>query len=457
MKNLSHEKYTSPLAIVLFGGTGDLARAKLLPAFVDLYIAHGLPDTFTLIGLSRKEMSDQEYREFVRLTVPVTDTRSEKDIHMFCEHVHYLSGNFDERPTYDRIKEKVQAFDIKIGACSSKLLYLAVPPDFYSHIFSLLKESGVADLVDEHSWVRLLIEKPFGRDLESATVLDKQLRSLFADDQIYCVDHYLEKEAIESIVPIRFDTPVFSDIWNAEHIESITIRLLEKGDVSVRGAFYDKNGALRDVGQNHMLQMLALLTMDKPKKTDAQTMHKLRSEAVGYFSQQLPQTIIRGQYNGFIGTLGVAEHSQTETYFKIGITPPSDAWHNVAITLESGKALRENLTDATIVFRQGQSKHTNTLHMVFSPLPSAIYTTWIKKSDSDEYESKDIEIPMLDAQLPEGYERVIFDCIIGDQSRFVSGPEILVAWELITPVLEAFKNTPLVPYEKGSAGPLAQY
>ncbi len=458
MKNLSSKKYTTPLSIVLFGGTGDLARAKLLPALVDLYVADGLPDTFVVIGLSRKSMTDQEYREFVRSTVAETDNRSEKDIHNFCAHVRYLSGNFDESSTYDIIKESLIGFDTKIGSCSSKMFYLAIPPDFYSRVFGLLKKSGIMDLHDGgNAWSRLLIEKPFGRDLESAKALDSELRNLFADDQIYCIDHYLEKEAIENILPIRFETASFTDIWDARHIESMYIRILEKGDASVRGAFYDKVGALRDVGQNHILEILALLIMNRPHTVDAQMIHTLRAEALEYFSHQMPHIIIAGQYDGFIGTVGVDSHSRTETYFKIETKPDSGVWRDVTFTIESGKALTESIADVVIVFREGHNKHKNILRLGFSPTPYAIYTEWNKKTLSEtQYEPHDIELTLPNKGTPEGYERVLFDCSIGDQTRFVSSREIKAAWEFITPVLESFKAAPLLSYKKGDTGPLPQ-
>ncbi len=456
MKNLSSKKYTEPLAIVLFGGTGDLARAKLLPALVDLYIAHGLPDTFMVVGLSRKDMTDEAYREFVQSTVAITATRAEKDIHNFCKHVHYLSGNFDERLTYDRIVETLQAFDVKIGRSASRMLYLAVPPDFYSHIFNFLKESGIMSPSTDSSWSRLLIEKPFGRDLQSATLLDAQVRSLFANEQIYCVDHYLEKEAIENILSIRFENSLFADIWDRRHIESMHVRVLEKTDVSVRGAFYDKTGALRDVGQNHILETLSLLIMDRPHKRDAKTIHVLRSEAMNYFSDSVPRTIIRGQYKGYIGTPGVGLHSQTETYFKIETKPDADVWGGVSFIIESGKALHENVADAVVIFQEGNDGHKNTLRIGFSPKPYIIYTTWNKKNGSeDEYEKHETDLSMVNpTDMPDGYERVLFDCMTGDQTRFVSSQEIIAAWKFITPILESFGKAPLQIYEPGQSGPV---
>ena len=218
------------------------------------------------------------------------------------------------------------------------------------------------------------------------------------------------------------------------------IRILETGDASRRGAFYDKIGALRDVGQNHLLETVALLTMERPHTANAETIHRLRTEALEYFSNALPHSIIRGQYRGFVGTAGVGEHSETETYFKLETKLKADMWGDVLFTIESGKALHENVADAVIVFREGQDRHKNVLRIGFSPKPYVSYDT-------------PITLPKQDT-LPDGYERVLFDCMIGDQTRFVSRTEILAAWQFVTPILEAFNTTPLVIYEPGSSGPV---
>jgi glucose-6-phosphate 1-dehydrogenase len=417
-----------------------------LPALIDLYIARGLPDTFTIIASSRRPFSDTDYRAFVRDVLKVTDARTQKDIDDFCEHIQYVAGNIDEQATYHMVADALKAFDVKIGRSASRMLYLAVSPDFYSQIFDLLHESKAMTVSDtDGAWSRLLIEKPFGRDLESAKALDQKLRSLFSESQIYCIDHYLEKESIERILSVRFDNPVFRDTWNKEHIESMHIRMLESADVSARGGFYDNVGTVRDVVQNHLLQIVALLAMDHSHHMDAEKIHELRAEALSSFSYTASDTITRGQYKGFTETPGVDPHSQTETYFKIETKPGHGAWKDVSFILESGKALEKSIADAVIVFRADHNGSKNMLRFGFSPKPYVTHT--VQEHDTDLLDSDR-------AGMPDGYERVLFDCMSGDQTRFVSRGEILASWEFITPILEALPALPLHIYEAGSSGPV---
>ena len=467
-ENINSKKYNQPTTIVIFGGTGDLAKTKLLPALLDLYIQKALPDSFTIIALSRKEMTDKEYQDFVCNNIEKKDHRNQKSIDDFCEHLHYVSGNFDESIAYEKIKEALQKYDDSIKQCTSKLFYLAVPPNFYSQIFLRLKESNAMALCDRiGSWSRLLVEKPFGRDLETAQKLEKQLSEFFSEDQIYRIDHYLEKDAIENIISLRFANSVFTDSWNKNYIESIELRLLESKDVSNRGSFFDDIGNLRDVGQNHILQMLALLTMHNVDVNSAKSVHEGRSQALQYFSHQEPKKIIRGQYNGFTETKGVDPNSQTETYFKIETELSTDKWKGVNFIIESGKALNRSITEAIITFREINEcscgfeayphKHKNILKITFSPEQLMTLTIWVKKPGFDfTLEPRILELTNKenkDTRSPEAYERVLFDCIIGDQTRFVSGNEITAAWEFITPILEKFKTLPLYKYELGSTGP----
>ena len=465
---MSNIKHNQPTSIVIFGGTGDLARTKLLPALLDLYKQKALPDSFTIITLSRRDMTDEDYRNFVKENIN-KKVEDEKIINDFCEHLHYVSGNFDESTSYEKIKQALEKFDESIAQCTSKLFYLAVPPNFYSQIFHKLKESNAMALCDRiGSWSRLLVEKPFGRDLSTAIELEKQLSELFTEDQIYRIDHYLEKDAIENIISLRFANSIFTDSWNKDYIESIEVKLLETKDASLRGSFYDDIGTLRDVGQNHILQMLALLTMHNVDVNNSDSVHQGRTQALKYFSNQKPEKITRGQYEGYTETKGVNTNSDTETYFKIETKLDIDIWKDVIFSIESGKALDRNVTEAIITFREFNicscgyedkpHKHKNILNITFAPTQSMTLTLWVKKPGFKFIlEPRILELTKPDntgdTRSPEAYERVLFDCIIGDQTRFVSSSEVKAAWEFITPILEDFKNIPLQKYTPGSSGP----
>lgn len=461
-----------PTSIVIFGGTGDLAATKLLPALFDLYCQKVLPTQFVIIGLSRKEYTDTEYQMYVRdVFVKKGLAVSDDILKQFCTHVRYVPGAFDDMQSYERIKTALSTYDAEIAQCTNKLFYLAVPPDYYQTIFSHLSDSQVLALCDEkNSWARLLVEKPFGRDLDTATALEEQLCRLFKDEQIYRIDHYLAKDAIENIISLRFANSFLADSWNKNSIESVTVRLVETKDVANRGSFYDGIGTLRDVGQNHMLQIIALLTMGAVDVKNPQSVRTARAQALSQLLCQMPDHIVRGQYEGFTSTTGVAPDSQTETYFKVSFVSASEAWKGVRFTLEAGKALADSKNEAIITFRSLDDcecsatpelhGHHNVLTIQFSPLQTISLRLWTKKPGfTFELKQQDLELMHdtgTDTYSPEAYARVLFDCLAGDQTRFVSSAEVEASWKFITPIIASFAEQPLIKYPIGSNGPIDQ-
>lgn len=462
-------KHTQPTAIVILGGTGDLAQTKLFPALLDLYINGQLPERFCIVGLSRKDLSDDEYQAFVRESITHKNhDHDESAIRDFCTHIHYVSGNFAEAAAYEQIKGSLQTYDDSIGQCTNKLFYLAVPPQYYEVIFEHLSASHALALCDEKdSWSRILVEKPFGRDLTTAQTLENKLCSLFNDEQIYRIDHYLAKDAIENIIALRFVNSVLADSWGGHAIESIHIKLLETKDVSNRGSFYDALGTLRDVGQNHLLQIFALLTMPPADIHDPQAIRSARASALKSLEHSTVHNITRGQYDGYAGTTGVADKSDTETYFKFSFNLLNDVWKDTTFILEAGKALDRHVNKAVITFKPRNvchciaenepHEHRNVLTIQFAPKQHIDLSMWTKQPGfSFALREQDLTLVANDASesySPEAYERVLFDCITGDQTRFVSGDEVELAWQFITPILEHFKSAPLHTYEPGSAGP----
>jgi glucose-6-phosphate 1-dehydrogenase len=346
-----------------------------------------------------------------------------------------------------------------------------VPPQHYEMIFDHLHNSEVLALCDgESSWARLLVEKPFGRDLTTARVLEQKLCSLFGDEQIYRIDHYLAKDAIENIVALRFVNTVLADSWDGKAIESIAIKLLETKDVSNRGSFYDTIGTLRDVGQNHMLQIFALLTMPPADIQDAQAIRAARTNALQALMSQVSTNVVRGHYDGYTEADGVADKSDTETYFKLSFTLDAAPWQDTTFTLEAGKALQEHINEAVITFRPRTPchcaaqtephEHRNVLRIQFAPEQRIDISMWTK-APGFAFALREQQLTLVsnageDVASPEAYERVLFDCITGDQTRFVSGDEVELAWQFITPILEQFKTLPLYPYAPGSPGPVVE-
>lgn len=467
-KNKS-KSYNKPTSIVIFGGTGDLARTKLLPALLNLYATGRLPDRFHIIGLSRKDFTVEEYRAYVENVIAEKSHRhTALVVRDFCSHFSHVSGNFAETDTYEKIREALNKYDDSIKQCTNKLFYLAVPPGLYEVIFDHLHASNIMSLCDGvDSWSRLLVEKPFGKDLKNAQALENKLCTLFKDEQIYRIDHYLAKDAIENIIAIRFANAVLADSWNGQAIESIHIKLLETKDVSSRGHFYDSIGTLRDVGQNHMLQIFSLLTMPPTDIYDAQAIRHARAVALRALADCLPEFILRAQYQGYGTTTGVAEDSDTETYFKLSFTLDDDAWRGTLFTFEAGKALDQYNNEAIVTFRprnlcncksrHGSHEHRNVLRMQFAPEQLMSISMWTKAPGFNfslrEQALTLVGIEGEESASPEAYEKVLFDCIMGDQTCFVSGEEVRLAWQFITPILDKFNELPLYKYLPGSSGP----
>jgi len=467
-----HELAMRPTGIVIFGGTGDLAKTKLFPALLNLFVAGQLPSRFVVIGLSRKELTNSEYQTFVEESIAQKGQQYEKSmVREFCSHFRYVAGSFGDETSYERIKEALHQYDETIGQCTNKLFYLAVPPEYYEVIFEHLHTSNALALCDEaDSWARLLVEKPFGRDLTTAQALEEKLCALFADNQIYRIDHYLAKDAIENIIALRFVNTILADSWNGQTIESVHIKLLETKDVSNRGSFYDAIGTLRDVGQNHMLQIFALLTMPPADIHDPQAIRIARAAALRTLVPRLPEQITRAQYQGYGTTTGVTEGSDTETYFKISFTVDTAMWKGTTFTFEAGKALDHHTNEAVITFlprnlcncaaEPTPHEHRNVLRMQFAPEQRMSVSMWTK-APGFAFSLREQELVLVasdgeETDSPEAYERVLFDCITGDQTRFVSGEEVELAWQFITPILEQFKELPLYEYVPGSTGPVIE-
>lgn len=269
-------KIPTPTALILLGATGDLAQKKLLPALIDLFEKGVLPEQFRILAYSRKPLTSEEYRSFARTHIEVKNkTYNTSRFESFLASIEYVQGQFNEAQGYKRLKETLEQYDTSIGMCSSKLFYLAVPPTYYSTIFDQLASFKLEQAcILGIGWTRILVEKPFGNDLLTARLLEDKLKKLFQEEQIYRIDHYLAKDTLQNIIAFRFSNVLFEDKWSKAFIEAVHIKLFEKNDVHHRGSFYDDVGALRDVGQNHILQMLALIAMEHPEKFEATSLRE---------------------------------------------------------------------------------------------------------------------------------------------------------------------------------------
>jgi glucose-6-phosphate 1-dehydrogenase len=456
-----------PITFIIFGATGDLAKRKILPALMDLYCKDLLPDEFHIVGFSRKDLSDSDYREFVQNSLDKKEhNHSTEKIKEFLNRITYKQGDILAVSTYKDLSQYLSEIDTKCNCCHNKLYYLAVPPNLYESVFQNIYDSGLhipCTIPGKENWTRVLVEKPFGSDSVEAKKLDKLLGKLFIEDQIFRIDHYLAKEAVQNILIFRFANAIFEPLWNRKYIEKVEIRLYEKNDADERANFYDGIGALRDVGQNHLMQMLALIAMEDPKSTKSDAIRSARKKVLSdikLFDKDISKTAYRAQYVGYQDNLGL-EKSNTETYFKLKLLINNNRWKGVPFYLESGKALNNNRVEIKITFKDKDSAvcviddichYNNTLNIEISPEQKISLCFWTKKGGLDfELEQKKLAFEFNDNGMQlDAYEKVLYDAVAGDQTLFNSTEEVATQWGIIVKILEAWKNLPLNKYEKGS-------
>ncbi|TSC82396.1 MAG: glucose-6-phosphate 1-dehydrogenase [Parcubacteria group bacterium Gr01-1014_20] len=462
-----------PTSLIIFGATGDLSEKKLLPAIFDLYLKNLTPPKLKILGLSRRELTDEEFKNFTKEAIRVKRPGAkEEDLTEFLRTLSYLSGYFDQTKSYSAVGEKFLKFDEEFGECSNKLFYLAVPPAHYEKIFKKLAKTGLTiPCAGEGGWTRILVEKPFGNDLKNASKLEKILGRLFDETQIFRIDHYLAKETIQNILTFRFSNVLFEPIWNAQSIEKVELKFLEKNDASKRGEFYEEIGALRDVGQNHLLQMLAAITIENPESLSSSSLRNERTKILKAIKpirgKDVDLYTARGQYQGFRKEKGVSPHSRVETYFLIKLFVENSRWKNVPFILESGKALKESLAEIAVYFKKTKTclcppnsdeKHQNILKFNIQPKEGITVKFWAKEPGfsfnlKPQILSFSYGHSKIKDKIPDAYERILYDCIRGDQTLFASTEEVRASWEFITPILESWHRSKLHTYKKGSAGP----
>jgi glucose-6-phosphate 1-dehydrogenase len=407
-----------PTTIIICGITGDLAQKKIIPALFDLYKDGKLGKDFRLVGFSRREMTNTDLRAFIEniLCEHGKDCSNAKD---FINKISYISGQFDDKNSYQKLAGHLSELDMERKTCSNKLFYFAVPPTLYENLATQISESGLSiPCGGKDGFSRILIEKPFGKDLKTAEHLDALLGKLFQEEQIFRIDHYVAKKALLDLINIHKQDKKFKEKWNNKFIEKVEINLFEKALVGSRGTFYDEVGAFRDVGQNHILQMLSLVAMNIPEnpkiKNSAENIQSARAEVLENllpFGEKELSEMRRGQYVGYLSETGVASNSTTETFFSLTVFVDTENFRGVSFVLTSGKALSKNLTEIVVHFKD-----------------------WPKFT---------FNVPAEESQP--AYQKILLDCIAGDQTVFTSTREVLSEWKFVTPIVEKTKN--LKPFE----------
>lgn len=456
--------------LVIMGITGDLAAKKILPALFDLHQQGALPQKFRIVGFGRKPFTSESFSpvvtEAVLKRIPNSDNTKLKE---FSNSIDYVQGQLDQPESYLELSKHLHRLENKWNELAHYLFYLSVPPNIYDPIITNIRNSNLYRN-DEQLETRVLVEKPIGKDAVTAERLESLLTHSFRPREIYRIDHYLAKEMVQNILTFRFGNDLFEPSWNNQSIEKIEIKLWEKLGVEHRGNFYDGLGALRDVGQNHLLQMLALLTMESPTEFSSTSLHAKRGEILDKLKplslEEIPNHTFRAQYEGYQNISGVSPNSITETYFKIKGYLDTPRWAGVPIIIESGKRMHEQRKDIVVTYRHKQpcqcpdqaNHQSNVITFSLEPNESIKIHFWSKKPGLSSYiEQRSIDFMLRDSsnksQYIEEYEKLLLDAILGDQTLFVSTAEIKAMWRFIDPIIAAWENNlvPLANYQPDSS------
>lgn len=463
-----------PCGLVVFGGSGDLTRRKLLGSVFELYRRELLSERFYFVGCGRTEYSDAEYREIAAESIE-TKGASEDEVSGFLEKVYYLSGDYDDAGYYGVIKSRLEELDAKYGTGGCHVFYLALPPGLYETIAANLSDAGLSCVGSEdcRRRARLVIEKPFGRDLASARVLSESLHERFDESQIYRIDHYLGKETVQNILMLRFANAIFEPIWNRNYIDHVQITIAESLGVEHRAGYYEKSGALRDMFQNHMMGMLALVAMEAPTLFDADSIRdekvKLLRSIRSLTREAIDKSVVTGRYAagringeevcGYLAERGVAADSQTETYVAAKVFVDNWRWKDVGFYLRTGKRLAKRLTEIAITFKT--VPHSMFASIGLDEMPPNVLVLKIQPNEGIRL-SFQAKRPgsktcmstltmnfnyseVFGAEAPEAYQRLLLDCMVGDQTLFTRQDDVCVSWGLMEPVLEVMREGRLLP------------
>jgi glucose-6-phosphate 1-dehydrogenase len=446
----------SPSILVVFGATGDLMARKVVPSLFYLYGKGLLPSRLRVVGFGRRLWDHAELQAHVRTILAERVPHAHPDdVDRFVALFRYQHGTFTDDGAYESMKGFLESIESEWGVCTNRLYYLAVPPEQYESILRRLAGSGLTDSCsDLEGWTRVLVEKPFGDDQETARELDTLVGSLFREEQVYRIDHYLAKEMLQGIMNFRFTNNLFETEWNRGAIERIDITLLESIGVEKRGSFYDAVGALRDVGQNHLLQMLALVTMEQPASSSARDIRDARADLIDSLrpmtAGEIADASFRAQYEGYRDIPGVAEDSGTETYFKVRTLLAGPRWAGVPVTMESGKRMGPSCKRIVVTFRhpgsclcEAHAHLTNRVVFTLEPSDRIEIVFYAKKPGFDtEVEERTFSFFLYEksekAQYVEEYGKLLYDALRGDQTLFVSTREVDAGWRFIDPIIEAW-------------------
>jgi glucose-6-phosphate 1-dehydrogenase len=476
-EGLCAETVAGPNAVVVFGASGDLTHRKLLVSLFRLFTEDLLSDSFYVLGCGRRKFSDEDFRTNARQSIrDNSDFLSAKELDAFANKLYYLDGDYGDASFYQRIKTRLAELNQKHDVHESLVFYLAVPPFLYTPIIEHLGSAGLACPAARggDDQVKLVIEKPFGRDLQSAIDLNNCISGCFSESQTYRIDHYLGKETVQNILMLRFANAIFEPVWNRNYIDNVQITIAETVGVEHRAGYYDTSGALRDMFQNHMLQMLTLVAMEPPSSFEAD---RVRDEKVRLLRSIRPLDLgrmdelwVRGQYGpgsidgqevkGYLDESGISPTSRTETFVAAKLFIDNWRWQGVPFYCRTGKRLAVKDTEIAITFKKVPYSMFSSAGL--DDLPSNVLALQIQPEEgiSLHFQAKrpgsKLCMSTLNmkfsyrsvffADAPDAYRRLLLDCMIGDQTLFTRQDDVEVSWQLLTPILQTWQQNESAPH-----------
>ena len=464
--------------IVIFGASGDLTHRKLIPALYNLYKIGRLSENFSVLGVARSELNDETFREKMREALIHNEETTPESLDAFCSHLYYQAVNTSDAQDYGKLVPRLDELHDKYQTCGNTLYYMSTPPSLYGVIPECLAAHGLN--TEEYGWKRIIVEKPFGYDEKTAQALDVQIHRFFEEHQIYRIDHYLGKETVQNLLVLRFSNGWFEPLWNRNFIDYVEITGAESIGVEERGGYYDGSGAMRDMFQNHLLQVLAMVAMEPPaiinansmRDEVAKVMHSLRPLT----AEDMEHNLVLGQYtaaeingkmeNGYLEEKGVPADSRTETYIALRCEIENWRWAGVPFYVRTGKRLPARVTEIVIHFKTtphpvfSQNAPENKLIIRIQP-DEAISMRFGLKKPGAGFEAKEVSMDfryadLAGAQVLTAYERLLLDAMKGDATLFARTDAVHAAWKFVQPILDYKANGGRVhEYEAGTWGPVA--